>query len=107
MPGTIIQRVGLTQYLVRVGRSIRYVHVDHILKSDKAAEDMISPDSLETVVGDTPVVPPHMPNGILHVQLSADLPSEVLACGLLFRPQRRQAAIAATGPPPSRNLMVS
>ena len=71
VPGTIVHRVGPTQYLVRVDRSIRYVHVDHILKSGEAPEDMLSPDSPEAVVRDTPAVPPHVPPGIPHVPQSA------------------------------------
>ena len=70
---------GPTQYLVRVGRSIRYVYVDHILKSGEAPKDMLSPDSPEPVVRDTPAVPPHVPPGIPHVPQSAGLPSEVPA----------------------------
>ena len=76
VPGTIVHRVGPTQYLVRVGRSIRYVHGHHILKSGEAPEDMLSP---EAVVRDTPAVPPHVPPGIPHVPQSAGLPSEVPA----------------------------
>ena len=79
VPGTIVHRVRPTQYLVRIGRSIRYVHVDHILKSSEAPKDMLSPDSSEAVVCDTLAVPPHVPPGILHVPHSAGLLSEVLA----------------------------
>ena len=67
MPRTIVHRVGPTQYLVRVGRSFRYVHVDLMLKSGEAPEDMLSPDSPEAVVRDTPAVLSHVPPGIPHV----------------------------------------
>ena len=70
-------------HIVRVRRSIRYVHLDQILKSDEAPKDMLSPDSPEVVVRDTPAVPPHVPPGILHVPQSAGLPSEVLASSRL------------------------
>ena len=38
---------------------------------------MLSPDSPKTVVRDTPVVPPYVPPGILHVPQNAGLLSEV------------------------------
>ena len=74
-----MHRVGPTQYLVRVGRSIRYVHVDHILKSGEAPEDVLSPDSQEGVMCDTPALPPHVPPGIPHVPQTAGLMSEMPA----------------------------
>lgn len=33
LPGTVIRRLGPLTYLVRVGRQLRYVHVDHLLQS--------------------------------------------------------------------------
>lgn len=33
VPGSIVMRKGPVQYLVRVGRTIRYVHVDHLRKT--------------------------------------------------------------------------
>lgn len=39
VPGTIVYRQGPVQYLVRVARNIRYVHVDHILKSGESPND--------------------------------------------------------------------
>ena len=33
VPGTVIRRLGPLVYLVRVGRQLRYVHIDHLLKT--------------------------------------------------------------------------
>ena len=32
VPGTVLRRLGPLTYLVRVGRQLRYVHIDHSLK---------------------------------------------------------------------------
>ena len=82
VPGTIVHSVSPTQYLIRVGCSIRYVHGHHILKSGEAPKDMLFPDSLEAVV------PPGMPQ----VPQSAGLPNDVLAS------QRPMLDIRVPGP---------
>lgn len=35
VPGTVIRRLGPLTYLVRVGRQLRYVHIDHLLQTER------------------------------------------------------------------------
>ena len=35
VPGTMIRRLGPLTYLVRVGRQLRYVHIDHLLQTER------------------------------------------------------------------------
>ena len=69
VPGVIIHRNGPVNYLVRVGRNIRYVHVDHLIKSgecdvDLDQEDSIIPNQSFGVVKppENPLVLPFKPN---------------------------------------------
>ena len=39
VPGSIVYRKGPVQYLVRVGRNLRFVHVDHLRKSGETVEE--------------------------------------------------------------------
>ena len=82
VPGVIIDRKGPVQYLVRVGRTIRFVHVDHLIKSSEVTEDteettlpLSTPNHEENIPVHTPepvpihpteipVVPPECPDNI-------------------------------------------
>ena len=45
LPGIVIRRLGPLTYLVRVGRQLRYVHIDHILQTQRCcSEDPPDPD---------------------------------------------------------------
>jgi len=35
VPGTVIRRLEPLTYLVRVGRQLRYVHIDHLLQTER------------------------------------------------------------------------
>ena len=35
VPGTVIRRLGPLTYLVRVGRQLRYVHIDYLLQTER------------------------------------------------------------------------
>lgn len=35
VPGTVIRRLGPLTYLVKVGRQLRYVYVDHLLRTER------------------------------------------------------------------------
>ena len=35
VPGTVISRLGPLTYLVRAGRHLRYVHIDHLLRTER------------------------------------------------------------------------
>ena len=35
VPGTVIRRLGPLSHLVKVGRQLRYVHVDHLLRTER------------------------------------------------------------------------
>ena len=42
--GKIVKRMGLNTYLVRVGAKMRYVHVDHLLKTGEQDVDIHVPE---------------------------------------------------------------
>lgn len=48
VPSTVIRRLGPLSYLVKVGRQLRYVHVDHLLQTERVNSeegfDDVSPE---------------------------------------------------------------
>ena len=68
VPGTVIRRLGPLTYLVRVGRQLRYVHIDHLLqtqclKSEEAfdevdLEELPAPMAVPVSVPSTPLPSP-------------------------------------------------
>ena len=70
VPGIIVRRTGPVNYLVRTGRNIRYVHIDHIIKSgeivvdnpeepevSKLPDSLIEPESLPNWTPNIPINP--------------------------------------------------
>ena len=56
VPGTVIRRLGPLTYLVRVGRQLRYVHIDHFLQTERvnceeAFEEVVPEESSVAVSG--------------------------------------------------------
>ena len=64
VPGTMIRQSGLLTYLVRVGRQLRYAHIDHLLQTERvnceeAFEEEVPEESSVPVSGlSTPPPPP-------------------------------------------------
>ena len=64
VPGTVIRRLGPLTYLVRVGRQLRYAHIDHLLQMEhvnceEAFEEEVPEESSVPVSGlSTPPPPP-------------------------------------------------
>ena len=55
VPGTVIRRLGPLTYLVRVGRQLRYVHIDHLLQTERVnceeEEEVVPEESSVPVSG--------------------------------------------------------
>jgi hypothetical protein len=76
VPGVIVHRNGPVNYLVRVGRNIRYVHVDHLIKAGdyQEAEDEPVPPMVNPVTKDFPIHPPNCP--VAQVPLPRNEPAQ-------------------------------
>ena len=44
VPGTVIRRLGPLTYLVKVGRQLRYVPVDHLLRTERENSEEVLDD---------------------------------------------------------------
>jgi hypothetical protein len=70
--GTVVKPMGPRSYLVRVGRTLRIVHVDHLLKSGCEAPELNNPETIQ-VEPDCP-----LDSEIEHQGLN--LPIQLLGC---------------------------
>ena len=61
VPGTVIRRLRPLTYLVRVGRQLRYVHIDHLLQTECVnceEEEEVVPDESSVPVSGSSTPPP-------------------------------------------------
>ena len=50
VPGTVIRRLGPLTYLVKVGRQLHYVHVDHLLRTEhENSEEVLDEEGFDDV----------------------------------------------------------
>ena len=50
VPGTVIRRLGPLTYLVKVGRQLRYVPVDHLLRTEREnSEEVLDEEGFDDV----------------------------------------------------------
>jgi len=61
VPGIVVERLGPVKYLVRVGRNIRYVHVDHIRKTGEVFDDQDVSDECHDAFVPVAQAPPAVP----------------------------------------------
>ena len=58
VPGTVIRRLGPLTYLVKVGRQLRYVHVDHLLRTEcENSEEVLDEGGFDDVFPEERAVP--------------------------------------------------
>ena len=58
VPGTVIRRLGPLTYLVKVGRQLRYVHVDHLLRTEREnSEEVLDEEGFDDVFPEERAVP--------------------------------------------------
>ena len=50
VPGTLIRRLGPLTYVVKVGRQLCYVHVDHLLRTEREnSEEVLDEEGFDDV----------------------------------------------------------
>ena len=50
VPGTVIRRLGPLTYLMKVGRQLRYVPVDHLLRTEREnSEEVLDEEGFDDV----------------------------------------------------------
>ena len=50
VPGTVIRRLGPLTYLLKVGRQLHYVHVDHLLRTEREnSEEVLDEEGFDDV----------------------------------------------------------
>ena len=84
VPGTVIRRLGPLTYLVRVGRQLRYVHIDHLLQTNRvnceeAFEEVVPEESSVSVPGSSSPLTVSVPSTSSKVSGSSTLPSPSVA----------------------------
>ena len=58
VPGTVIRRLGPLTYLEKVGRQLRYVHVDHLLRTESEnSEEVLDEEGFDDVFPEERAVP--------------------------------------------------
>ena len=60
VPGIVMRRLGLLTYMVRVGRQLRYVHIDHLLQTER----LNSEEAFDEVVPEESSVPMAVPASV-------------------------------------------
>ena len=67
VPGTVIRRLGPLTYLVKVGWQLRYVHVDHLLRTEhENSEEVLDEEGFDNVFPEeraAPVLSPRWTSG--------------------------------------------
>ena len=58
VPGTVIRRLGPLTYLVKVGRQLRYAHVDHLLRTEREnCEEVLDEEGFDDMFPEERAVP--------------------------------------------------
>ena len=58
VPGTVIRRLGPLTYLMKVGRQLRYVPVDHLLRTEREnSEEVLDEEGFDDVFPEERAVP--------------------------------------------------
>ena len=58
VPGTVIRRLGSLTYLVKVGRQLRYVHVDHLVRTEREnSEEVLDEGDFDEMFREERAVP--------------------------------------------------
>ena len=62
VPGTVIRGLGPLTYLVEVGRQLRYVHFDHLLRTEREnSEEVLDEEGFDDVFPEKRAVPMRSP----------------------------------------------
>ena len=87
VPGTVIRRLGPLTYLVRVGRQLHYVHIDHLLQTqrlnpeeafdDADPEELPAPMAVPVSVPSTPLPSPSTSVPATTLEQPAEIPDPV------------------------------
>ena len=108
VPGTVIRRLGPLTYLVRVGRQLRYVHIDHLLQTERVNceevfEEEAPEESSVSVSGSSTPPTVSVPSTPPKVSGSSTLPSPSVAVSTTTQdqPAETQKPVAEPIPQPS------